>query len=292
MPPAVSRATSTRPGRGSRATANGVSIDATPPTRKKATYAHRPIARVPASRTKPAGRRRAVERAMVSAPIRGPTSRRSASGSTTAVHRVMFEPDRTPAVWPIATVTEMSAIPVSRAHGAGGHPGHDRGEDEAADLGEGQAQREPAQVALEPAQDLRRECLQCRASDRGGADHDHQRRGRAQPQQERDEERVRGIRRREGLADGDCLEGPVVRRGERAPTCGPGQMHRRQGYADPQVRHGRPTPWLDRGAKGRMYKPRLEEGVVRKYPTGDERREVELAAVVREVAGDGHRFLV
>jgi hypothetical protein len=27
---------------------------------------------------------------------------------------------------------------------AGGHPGHDRGEDEAADLREGQAQREPA----------------------------------------------------------------------------------------------------------------------------------------------------
>src|ERR1035437_4565317 len=59
----------------------------------------------------PAGRRRAVERAMVRAPIRGPTRRRSASGSTTAVHKVMFEPDRTPAVCPIATVTEMSTMP-------------------------------------------------------------------------------------------------------------------------------------------------------------------------------------
>ena len=114
-PPAVSRATSTRPGRGSRATASGVRADTVPLTMKKPAYAHRPIARVPASSTKPAGRRRAVERAMVRAPIRGPTRRRSASGSTTAVQRVMFELDRTPVVWPIATVTEMSAIPRDRS---------------------------------------------------------------------------------------------------------------------------------------------------------------------------------
>jgi len=75
--------------------------------------------------------------------------------------------------------------------------------------------------------------------------------GRAQPQQKWDEERVRGIRRREGLADGDRLEGPVGRRGERAPTFGPRQMHRGLEYADATVLRECPVP----GSRMHGYPP-------------------------------------
>jgi len=63
--------------------------------------------------------------------------------------------------------------------------------------------------------------------------------------------------------------------GERAPTFGPGQMHRRQAYADSRTRPGRPGRWI--------YSKQHDAGIV----AGPMREAIDAADVIGRCHGRG-----